>query len=88
MLDQVSRQYPAGTPALFAPDMRFHRAIGEYAGQTWSVAGELLSPEEHAKHLVEVLPSEEERKFITALMREPGWIAPREEVTASGALAS
>ena len=88
LLDQVSRQYPAGTPALFAPDMRFHRAIGEYAGQTWSVSGELLGPEEHAKHLAEVLPSEEERKFITALMREPGWIAPREEVTASGALAS
>ena len=88
LLDQVSRQYPAGTPALFAPDMRFHRAIGEYAGQKWSVSGELLSPEEHAKHLAEVLPSEEERKFIMALMREPGWIAPREEVTASGALAS
>jgi benzoyl-CoA 2,3-dioxygenase component B len=88
LLEQVSRQYPAGTPALFAPDMRFHRAIGEYAGQAWSVAGEPLTPDAYAKHLAEVLPSEEESKFIIALMREPGWIAPREEVTASGALAS
>ena len=88
LLEQVSRQYPEGTPALFAPDMRFHRSIGEFAGQTWSVHGERLSADEHARHLAEALPNEQERKFVADLMREPGWIAPRDEVTAAGALAS
>jgi benzoyl-CoA 2,3-dioxygenase component B len=88
LLESVSKQLPEGSKPLTAPDVRFHRAIGEYAGGTWSVSGDLLTPEAHAKHLQEVLPSEEERKFITALMREPDWIAPRDEVTASSALAS
>jgi benzoyl-CoA 2,3-dioxygenase component B len=88
LLESVSKQLPEGSKPLTAPDIRFHRAIGEYAGQTWSVEGSLLTPEAHAKHLAEVLPSEEEKKFIIALMREPDWIAPREEVTAAGALAS
>jgi benzoyl-CoA 2,3-dioxygenase component B len=88
LLDQVSNQYPDGTPPLFAPDMKFHRAIGEFAGQTWSVHGERLSLEAYAAHLAEALPNEQERKFVSDLMGEPGWIAPREEVTAAGALAS
>ncbi len=63
--------------------MRFHRSIGEFAGQPYSIAGELLSPEAHAKHVAEVLPNEEEKAFVRSLMREKDWIAPRTEVTAS-----
>ncbi len=88
LLDQVSKQYPAGTPPLTTPDLRFHRAIGEQAGQTWSVRGERLSPQDYEKHLAEVLPNEEEKKFVADLMREPDWMAPRDQVTAAGALAS
>ena len=32
-----------------APDLKFHRAIGEFAGQPYSVTGELLSPEGYAE---------------------------------------
>ena len=88
LLDSISRQMPAGSPPLAAPDMKFHRAIGEFAGGTWSVTGELLTPEAYARHLAEALPNEEEKRFVIELMREPDWIAPREEVTAAGALAS
>jgi len=87
LLDQISKQYPAGTAPLTAPDLKFHRAIGEFAGGTWSVTGERLSPEEYANHLTEVLPNEAEKKFVTNLMREPGWMAPREQVSAAGAMA-
>ena len=62
--------------------MKFHRSIGEFAGQPYSVTGERLSPEAYEKHAAEVLPNEEEKQFIRDLMKEPGWIAPREEVTA------
>jgi benzoyl-CoA 2,3-dioxygenase component B len=80
LLENVSAQLPAGTAPLTAPDLKFHRAIGEHAGKTYSVTGELLSAEEHQKHLAVALPNVEERKFVANLMREPGWIAPREEI--------
>jgi len=81
LLEGISRHLPAGTPPLVAPDLKFHRAIGEFAGQTWSVLGEELTLEEYEKHLAETLPTEEEKKFVADLMHEPGWIAPRESVT-------
>jgi benzoyl-CoA 2,3-epoxidase subunit B len=80
LLESVSAQLPAGTPPLVAPDLKFHRAIGEHVGKTYSVTGELLSAEEHEKHLAVTLPNEEEKTFVATLMREPGWIAPREEI--------
>jgi hypothetical protein len=63
--------------------MKYHRGIGEYAGKTYSVRGELLTAEEYAKHLAETLPSPEEQKFVADLMKEPDWIAPREAVTSA-----
>ncbi|HYT33319.1 MAG TPA: Phenylacetic acid catabolic protein [Thermoanaerobaculia bacterium] len=80
LLENVSAQLPAGTPPLIAPDLKFHRAIGEHVGKTYSVTGELLSAEEHEKHLAAALPNEEEKKFVANLMREPGWIADRDAV--------
>jgi hypothetical protein len=47
------------------------------------VRGERLTSEEYEKHAALSLPSEDEKKFIHELMRESGWIAPREEITAS-----
>ena len=83
LLESISRLLPDGAEPLVAPDMKFHRSIGEFAGQTWSTQGELLDPQAYAKHAAEALPNEEEKQFIRDLMREPGWIAPREEITAS-----
>ena len=83
LLEQISRHLPAGSAPLVAPDLKFHRAIGEFAGGTWSAAGEKLTPEEYRKHAEEVLPSADERRFIASLMHEPGWIAPRDAVTSS-----
>jgi hypothetical protein len=34
---------PATQPQLRLPDLKFHRRIGTYAGQPYSVTGELLS---------------------------------------------
>ena len=81
LLESINRQLPAGGPQLFAPDMKFHRGIGEFAGGTYSVTGERLSPEDYEKHVAEALPNEQEKAFIRDLMKEPGWIAPREAIT-------
>jgi benzoyl-CoA 2,3-dioxygenase component B len=83
LLESISRLLPAGAAPFVAPDLRFHRAIGEYAGKTYSVTGEELSAEAYAKHVADVLPNEQERAFVRALMKEPGWIAPRTDITTS-----
>jgi hypothetical protein len=81
LLESISKFLPAGEEPLRAPDLRFHRSIGEFAGQSYSVTGELLSPERYQAHLAETLPADEEKTFIRDLMKETGWIAPREAVT-------
>ena len=43
--------------------MKFNRQIGDYAGKMFSVDGNPLSEAEYKKHLEEVLPGPEERKF-------------------------
>jgi benzoyl-CoA 2,3-dioxygenase component B len=83
LLESISRLLPAGSAPLVAPDMKFHRSIGEFAGRTYSVTGEELTPDAYEKHAAAVLPNAEEKQAIRSLMREPGWIAPREEITAS-----
>ncbi len=81
LLESISKYLPAGAPPLTAPDLKFHRGIGEFAGETYSVTGEKLTPEEYAKHLNETLPNEADKTFVHDLMKEPGWIAPREAIT-------
>jgi benzoyl-CoA 2,3-dioxygenase component B len=83
LLVSISKFLPDGAAPLVAPDMKFHRSIGEFAGENYSVTGEKLDDEAYAKHAAEVLPNEEEKTFIRNLMREPNWLAPRTEVTAS-----
>ncbi len=56
--------------------MKFHRGIGEFAGGTYSVTGERLSPEDYEKHVAEALPNEKEKTFIRDLMKEPGLDRP------------
>jgi benzoyl-CoA 2,3-dioxygenase component B len=83
LLESISRLLPPGAEPFRAPDLKFHRAIGEYAGKHFSVTGEPLTAEEYEKHVAEVLPNEQEKTFIYGLMKEPGWIAPRTDITTS-----
>ncbi len=83
LLEAISRLLPPGATPFVAPDLKFHRAIGEFAGKPYSLTGEKLSPEAYAKHVAEALPNEQEKAFVRALMKEPDWIAPRTEITTS-----
>jgi len=44
------------------------------------VTGESLAAADYEKHVADVLPNAEEKKFVAALMKEPGWIAERDAV--------
>jgi hypothetical protein len=81
LLDSINKLIPADKPRLTAPDLKFHRSIGEFVGGTYSVTGEKLTPEAYEKHLTETLPTAADKEFIRDIMKEPGWIAPRGEVT-------
>jgi len=74
LIDALNRLITADQPKLRIPDEKFRRSIGQYAGMTYSVDGELLSPEAYEKHLKEVLPSEEDQNYLIGLEKEKGWI--------------
>ncbi|HEX8128393.1 MAG TPA: benzoyl-CoA 2,3-epoxidase subunit BoxB [Pyrinomonadaceae bacterium] len=71
------------TDELYLPSTRFHRHVGEFAGHTFDVRGNLVTAEEFERRRAEWLPSIEDREFVRSLMHpvtEPGkianWIAP------------
>ena len=57
-MDALNHNIPGDQPELTIPSDKFRRYIGNYAGQPYSVTGELLSDEDYEKHLAEVMPSE------------------------------
>ena len=68
---------------LYLPSTRFHRHVGEYAGQHFDVQGNLITKEEFERRRDEWLPTMEDREYVRGLMHpvtEPGkianWIAP------------
>ena len=68
---------------LYLPNVRFHRHVGEYAGQYFDIEGNLVSKEYFEQRKSDWLPSREDREYVRSLMHpvtEPGkianWIAP------------
>ncbi|HWO43316.1 MAG TPA: Phenylacetic acid catabolic protein [Candidatus Eisenbacteria bacterium] len=74
LIDQLNQLIPPGQPKLRAPDLKFNRAIGEYAGKRYSVTGEPLSAEAYEKHLAEVLPTAEDERLLNEIMRGSDWV--------------
>jgi benzoyl-CoA 2,3-dioxygenase component B len=65
------------------PSTRFHRHVGEYAGQSFDLDGHIISAEEFERRRGEWLPTLADREYVQSLMHpvtEPGkianWIAP------------
>jgi hypothetical protein len=75
-IEQLNKLIPDDQPKLTLPGLKFHRSIGEHAGQTWSIHDELLSPEEYAKHLDEVLPNAPDKQRLAAVFKDPDWVLP------------
>ena len=54
--------------------MNFNRSIGEHVGKTYSVTGELLSPEAYKKYLPEVLPTPDDERILSEIISEKDWV--------------
>lgn len=78
LIDQLNKMIPEGQPKLYTPDLRFNRAIGDFAGQPYSVTGELLTPEAYRKHCEEFLPGPKDEAALADLVSNAVWIEPRE----------
>jgi benzoyl-CoA 2,3-dioxygenase component B len=71
------------TERLFLPNTRFHRHVGEYAGHSFDIDGNLISSEEFERRKAEWLPTIEDREYVRSLMHPvteigkiANWIAP------------
>lgn len=75
LIDQLNQLVPEGQPRLKAPDLKFNRSIGEHVGKTYSVTGELLSPEAYKKHVEETLPTADDEKVLAEIMKNKDWVS-------------
>jgi benzoyl-CoA 2,3-dioxygenase component B len=76
-LNSVLRE---GEPKLYAPDIKFNRAIGKWAGQKFHAqSGEPLDDKAFEVHLKDFMPSEADKKLLLDIINtEKKWIAPKE----------
>ena len=72
---------PDGKSRLYVPDLKFNRRIGDYAGQLYSVTGELLSAADYETHRQEVLPSQADLAVLNALFKEGAWVETKKATT-------
>ena len=75
IIESLNKLIPEGKPKLRAPDMKFNREIGDYAGKMYSVTGEPLAEADYKKHLAEVLPGPEERKVLEPIFKAGNWMS-------------
>src|SRR5437016_7680996 len=74
LIEALNKLIPEDQPRLSLPDVKFHRFIGEHADKTYSIRGEVLSPEVYAKHLEDVLPNAADKTRLTQIFKEPDWV--------------
>ena len=81
LLAQLNKLVPPGQSQLRVPDLKFNRRIGDYAGQLYSVTGELLSAADYETHRQEVLPSQADLAVLNALFKEGAWVETKKATT-------
>jgi hypothetical protein len=80
LVERLNGFRKAGQAELYAPDIRFNRAIGQFAGQKFHAkTGEILNDREYEVHFQEVMPTAEDKKLLLeTIANEKKWIAQKE----------
>jgi len=80
LIERFNSVLKQGEPMLYAPDIKFNRAIGRYGGQKFHAkTGEPLDDKAYEEHLKEYMPSAEDRKLLLEIIaNEKKWIVPKE----------
>jgi benzoyl-CoA 2,3-epoxidase subunit B len=74
IIDSLNALIPEGNLKLRAPDPKFNREIGDYAGKRYSVEGNPLSEADYQEHLKKVLPGPEDSKLLEPIFKEKNWM--------------
>jgi benzoyl-CoA 2,3-dioxygenase component B len=80
LIDRFNGVLKPGEPKLYAPDIKFNRAIGRWAGQKFHAqTGEALDDKAYDQHLKEYMPRAEDKKLLLDIIsNEKKWIVPKE----------
>lgn len=74
LVEGLNRHIPEDQPRFFVPNLKFRRSIGEFVAKTYSVTGELLSPQEYQKHLAQVLPGPDDDRLLKEIFERKDWV--------------
>jgi benzoyl-CoA 2,3-dioxygenase component B len=79
LIRRINNSLPADERRLYAPDIRFNRSIGRWAGKKFHPqTGEAMDDAEYAKERDRFLPTAEDKKLLLEIIaNEKQWIAPK-----------
>jgi benzoyl-CoA 2,3-epoxidase subunit B len=77
LIARINRCLPPGVEPLYAPDIKFNRAIGRWAGQKfYPKSGEPVEDKAYAQQLNEFLPTAADKQLLVDIIgNEKNWIA-------------
>jgi benzoyl-CoA 2,3-dioxygenase component B len=75
IIDSLNALIPQGKPKLRAPDPKFNRQIGDYAGKAFNVEGHPLSDTDYKEHLKKIFPGPEDLKMLEPIFKAKNWMA-------------
>ena len=80
LIERLNGFRKSGEPELYAPDICFNRAIGQFAGQKFHAKNGLpLSEQEYEAHFSEAMPTADDKKLLLEIIaNEKNWIAEKE----------
>ncbi len=80
LIVRLNNALKPGQPKLYAPDIKFNRMIGRWAGQKFHAqTGEPLDDRAYDQHLPEYMPSARDKKLLLEIIaNEKRWIVPKE----------
>ena len=79
LIARFNNALPEDEPRLYAPDIKFNRAIGRWAAQKFHPqTGEALEEKDYARQIGDWLPNAEDKKLLLEIIaNERQWIVPR-----------
>jgi hypothetical protein len=80
LIERFNQYIPASDPRLYAPDLKFNRAIGRYAGMKVDPkTGVAVDEKEYAQRIDDFLPTVEDKKLLLDILHsKEKWITPKQ----------
>jgi hypothetical protein len=80
LIERFNNVLKPGEPKLYAPDIKFNRNIGRWAGQQFHAqTGEPLDDKAYNQHVEEYMPSAKDKTLLLDIIsNEKQWIVPKE----------